>query len=1556
MYNRVTNLQVEWSELSRDKNVAFQSFAELNLWFKSHISKEDIDSRNGGYYKTSVIFNAINDEGEPVRLSTRIDTSKSDGDFNPYATNVVAYLSQKYNPENPIEVTSQEVKSSRIQVDLSDYLMNPSLQFGNQDVDRKAALKTLIEAASQRFSALSDYGFKTSQTDNTFSIYWEDLIGDQLATLSFELANYEDGIEPYYVASVSKDLDGGDVYFSGFTPLPVELTADDMMSAFTLFFNNQVAKLVRSAPDSDFNRMEAKVVEIITERINNLLSRQFEVSEDQRRVVSEVETTDSGIEEAIEIALKELDLSMLTPEQAEAIRASSVAMVDNQKIRESFIGTPEILSFNESTLLDSEQTQINELIELVGENALLKSVFVNNDVNYMPASDIAEQMISLAKTNEKGYSSAIQRITNDEGKTQYRVLSFVDNSANMGVIGFMGSEVQDSILAAYKAVALAGMSIKDSEKTSMFNVNAFNQFLEQNNFKLNDLNEKDYALTVKAFIEGGYTGKSPKRDNSISNTDLVRIMNNENLDIAPVIGNVKVSGAVKDDDSLVKAVMNFAGNDDVRAVYNGILIDHNKQRLVGTDGMIIAVVNNVDTTSFDHIAHTENEGQAVMDRNGDAILGHKYPDIDRIVGATYFDIVKVDTKKLLGASRSIIEASKLFEITSGTSPGLGMRIAQFNLAFQATNLEKTAKLFLQMGYDTFNAFYNEGRTSQNIEFRSPDGKVVVVNAPLNANIDSVFAPYNLTTGVFEQNKGVYFSPDSVKTVLENREKTDANLKQKIGFGVDHLTNGEGGIIQSIKTFDELRSRIDAATLQASRVEIESVFESLAVGQSVQTFDTALVEPPQNSELNSLIQNLRTRVTHVPVVYDVEQDMPDRYIVMSATRPLVGTETMQANRLASGASFWSLIDRNDEFALQNLETNIKLDARVEVAVANEDIYNKVALYFQRDNRYFSEYVEALKDETYDQVIVDNLIRLSFQEKNIPYSEMMQAIAWAKEFDLNAQASSKASEEKPYYELMSAQEVVTADGYAKIKDDQAALLYWREQLDSIFLNRSIAVIKYIKNDYGFQFDEVSKKFTKDYFELKTEHTRIKSTEDTHDFIVATSYYGVADNFSLPTRDIAKMINQIHMDKVLTYQRDMVENELILLGWKRKDGLMQKDGMSVEVMTTHFKKDMWDRGSQPQYSAISYKVGDWVIEGDLSKTAAQLANQIHDAVTEQRLSVYLDLPMNQWRPEHMRVVHLDGLYHVQSFNENLNKWISQKEYTYPNSAVEDACEWYLPQGCSHAVPEGFAYNERGVATNLDRQYGAQIFKEYMKDTWAVLPNNSLVEGSEGHASQEAAFKAYDMAINAYKLASNPVMTKQEYQKLHPDYKGELEDGTKMILTNINGKTVSVAVTIKEPEVVQTQTSTVEPLAIAPILPLSYQELSTIDAVVSELSQVDLTGITEAQAVVENHSESQIMAEQAFADNKAELFQSMKSIIISMQQEKADVQVIKNTIMQFKQWHDEMTIDTMPIVQAKIEASVQMLYQLAPNSPQHNAYAKVLNSVESMAAGAKASVEMGN
>lgn len=1507
MYNRVTNLQVEWSELSRDENVFFQSFAELNLWFKSHISKEDIDSRNGGYYKTSVIFNAINDEGEPVRLSTRIDASKSDGDFNPYATNVIAYLSQKYNPENPIEVTSQEGKSSLIQVDLSDYLMNPSLQFGNQDVDRKTALKTLIEAASQRFSALSDYGFKTSQTDNTFSIYWENLIGDQVATLSFELANYEDGIEPYYVASVSKDLEGGDVYFSGFTPLPVELTVDDMMSAFTVFFNNQVAKLVRSAPNSDFNKMEAKVVEIIAERINTLLSRQFEVSEDQRRVVSEVETTDAGIEEAIEIALKELDLSMLTLEQANVIRKSSFAMVDNQKIRQSFIGTPEILSFNESALLDSEQTQINELIELAGENTLLKSVFVNNDVDYMPTSDLAEQMIALAKTNEKGYSSAIQRITNDEGKTQYRVLSFVDNSANMGVIGFMGSEVQDSILAAYKAVALAGMSIKDSEKTSMFNVNAFNQFLEKNNFKLNDLNEKDYALTVKAFIEGGYTGKSPKRDNSISNTDLVRIMNNENLDVAPVIGNVKVSGAVKDDDSLVKAVMNFAGNDDVRAVYNGILIDHNKQRLVGTDGTIIAVVNNVKTTSFNHIAHTENQGQAVMDRNGDAILGHKYPDIDRIVGATYFDIVKVDTKKLLGASRSIIEASKLFEVTSGASPGLGMRIAQFNLAFQATNLEKTAKLFLQMGYDTFNAFYNEGRAGQNVEFRSPDGKVVVVNAPLNANIDSVFAPYNLTTGAFEQNKGVYFSPDSVREVLEAPNPDAASMDTK--------------------------EQVDAKDVKTEGMALDTI-----------------------EQLNESLSSVRTHITHSPVVYDVEQDMPDRYIVMSATRPLVGTETMQANRLASGASFWSLIDRNDEFALQNLETNIKLDARVEVAVANEDIYNKVALYFQRDNRYFGEYVEALKDETYDQNIVDSLIRLSFQDKNIPYGEMMQAIAWAKEFDLNAQASSKASEEKPYYELMSAQEVVTADGYAKIKDDQTALLYWREQLDSVFLDRSVEVIKYIKNDYGFQFDEVSKKFTKDYFELKTERTRIKSTEDSHDFIVATSYYGVADNLALSTREIAKMINQIHMDKVLTYQRDMVENELILLGWKRKDGLMQTDGMSVEVVTTHFERDSWNKDSQPQYSAISYKVGDCVIEGDLSKTAAQLANQIHDAVTEQRLSVYLDLPINEWRPEHMRVVHLDGLYHVQSFNENLNKWISQKEYTYPNSSVEDACEWYLPQGCSHAVPEGFAYNEKGVAVNLDPQYGAQIFKEYMKDTWAVLPNNSLVEESEGHASQEVAFKAYDMAINAYKIASNPVMTKQEYQKLHPDYKGELEDGTKMILTNINGKTVSVAVTIKEPEVVQTQTSTVEPLAIAPILPLSDQELSTIDAVVSELSQVDLTGITEAQAVVENHSESQIMAEQAFADNKAELFQSMKSIIISMQQEKADVQVIKNTIMQFKQWHEEMTIDTMPIVQAKIEASVQMLYQLAPNSPQHNAYAKVLNSVESMAAGAKASVEMGN
>jgi len=46
---------------------------------------------------------------------------------------------------------------------------------------------------------------------------------------------------------------------------------------------------------------------------------------------------------------------------------------------------------------------------------------------------------------------------------------------------------------------------------------------------------------------------------------------------------------------------------------------------------------------------------------------------------------------------------------------------------------------------------------------------------------------------------------------------------------------------------------------------------------------------------------------------------------------------------------------------------------------------------------------------------------------------------------------------------------------------------------------------------------------------------------------------------------------------------------------------------------------------------------------------------------------------RPEAMRVINEDGKFFVQTFNANMERWITQKAYNSESEAMLDCVNWY-------------------------------------------------------------------------------------------------------------------------------------------------------------------------------------------------------------------------------------------------------------------------------------------
>lgn len=124
-FNKVTKIQIIWSEAGNKLDgKEFKSFAEFNEGLRSYYSSQHkVPDGNNGYDKTKIEIALKNAKGEDFNISTKLDLSNQDGNFNPFKKDVLTYLVENYcyNLENPRDTT----QGSKIYVDLSEYVANP---------------------------------------------------------------------------------------------------------------------------------------------------------------------------------------------------------------------------------------------------------------------------------------------------------------------------------------------------------------------------------------------------------------------------------------------------------------------------------------------------------------------------------------------------------------------------------------------------------------------------------------------------------------------------------------------------------------------------------------------------------------------------------------------------------------------------------------------------------------------------------------------------------------------------------------------------------------------------------------------------------------------------------------------------------------------------------------------------------------------------------------------------------------------------------------------------------------------------------------------------------------------------------------------------------------------------------------------------------------------------------------------------------------------------------------------------------------------------------------
>ena len=223
----------------------------------------------------------------------------------------------------------------------------------------------------------------------------------------------------------------------------------------------------------------------------------------------------------------------------------------------------------------------------------------------------------------------------------------------------------------------------------------------------------------------------------------------------------------------------------------------------------------------------------------------------------------------------------------------------------------------------------------------------------------------------DQFPGLTFSKEQI-TALQSAVKAERDQEQarvaaevardpRIGLLKDAGVNG-AHLLQAAK---EAQAGDDSLIKDLARIQ------GIALDAST---SLASVAPTQTSALDLV----KTRM-----VDSLSVEFPDGWIVMNAPRPLLGTKTVEGE--FECGRFYAAIDPTDPMADAYLFENVKLDARLLVAVSRET-QMEVALHghFYRD-----KYLEREPDDRY-RLLNSTLAKF----RDMPYGELKTAICNAK----------------------------------------------------------------------------------------------------------------------------------------------------------------------------------------------------------------------------------------------------------------------------------------------------------------------------------------------------------------------------------------------------------------------------------------------------------------------------------------------------------------------------------------------------------------------------------
>lgn len=174
--------------------------------------------------------------------------------------------------------------------------------------------------------------------------------------------------------------------------------------------------------------------------------------------------------------------------------------------------------------------------------------------------------------------------------------------------------------------------------------------------------------------------------------------------------------------------------------------------------------------------------------------------------------------------------------------------------------------------------------------------------------------------------------------------------EKIGAGqnvvsVEHALSG-GNLTEPLRFID---------FLEEGRIDFAKRIDDIANLHKLKQAETEGIHfPPVSPEFFEALESMSVRIVNPELELPFFQKTKDM-IVMCATRPILGTEYEETTKF-TGGSFYVAIDPQNEFAIQNINENRKLDARIIMPVNKDCLIDAYKVAMPR----YADKVEAMRN--------------------------------------------------------------------------------------------------------------------------------------------------------------------------------------------------------------------------------------------------------------------------------------------------------------------------------------------------------------------------------------------------------------------------------------------------------------------------------------------------------------------------------------------------------------------------------------------------------------------